>query len=734
MKEASINSVPSPDIEKKLTTSNEEFIANDQEIVEEALESAQVQKDMPLTSSKSDNMPTNILLESLSSNEQTTHIPNMNISQEIIDEPKEININEPPSKNENIDQTNNTELDSSSIQVNNANISTKTSDLYESQNNNVNVNNDNNVNNSDNSDNSNNNVNNVSNNIDINDNNNYNSEEFMRFEYGQTLQQPSSNITNSIRNSQINNNNNTIDNLSGNTDQIIDKEHHYRFHNHYPPNSQIENENNNSNNNDNKAPFSLRKLTDAEFQALPSGSRLFLGNLSTHSTSKKELYDVFSPYGEVFQISIKNSFGFIQYDNPERLEISHGKPRHHSPNQDIGTKPNFGRRHEKRWNQKSGNKNNWHNIKREYSPVRGHNTQTRSDRHYNKEDNERGNYHDQRTNNRSKPYRIPNRDYLERKQSRDNRPQSQDRTNDEFPLPRRQGNEVPECQIIALEEIDRNYLWQVEHAFKEANITVHTLHLSRKLQIQAVVRQMIVEGVRAVIFLERNLAINGRVNMQIFEHQRSQDNVKYDEYNNIKLGEAVGLLLRARDLSVSSVPVNIRPPDNNNILMTGQQILSPTQQTVPITEQLNAAANISPISLNNVNFAALANLLGIPPMQVIPPGTNLQHQPGFMPIQSHDFDVQRILGNLPANTSAIPNQQPYMQMPPHNLAQQPAPYNASMANQPNVGSPNVMPPNTLPQHQSQHAVPNLQQFPNQIPGSSNVSDLMAQFNNYNNQR
>jgi hypothetical protein len=68
----------------------------------------------------------------------------------------------------------------------------------------------------------------------------------------------------------------------------------------------------------------------------------------------------------------------------------------------------------------------------------------------------------------------------------------------------------------------------VENAFRESNISVHTLHLSRKLQIQAVVRQMIVEGVHAVVFLERALAINGRVNMQIFEHQRSQDNVKYD--------------------------------------------------------------------------------------------------------------------------------------------------------------------------------------------------------------
>jgi hypothetical protein len=121
-------------------------------------------------------------------------------------------------------------------------------------------------------------------------------------------------------------------------------------------------------------------------------------------------------------------------------------------------------------------------------------------------------------------------------------------------------------------------------------------------------------------------------------------------------------------------------------------------------------------------------------MQVVPPGTNLQHQPGFMPTQSQNFDVQQILRHLaPANA---PNQQPYTQVFPH--SHQPAPFNTSMINQHNVNNPNVMPPpqpNTLPlhQHQPQHVAQNLQQFSNQIPGSSNISDLMTQFNNYNNQ-
>ncbi|CAJ0907451.1 4876_t:CDS:2 [Entrophospora sp. SA101] len=643
--------------EKNPTVSDKEIDTNYQKMddklenlnyFDEASESTQNQKEiMPLQISVFENTSKSLLPNS-PSNEQTIHInvPNENTSQEIIDKTKElINNSEPLPKNDdnnNIQiESNNMELVSTNVQEvkNNTNVSTNESDLYESQINSL-----------------------------------------VNFEHRQqTLQQQNFNTTSSSWNTQPNN----LDN----TDQNFDREHHHKFRNHHSPNSQIGNErsnennninnnsinsnvnnynnnnnvnnynnnnnvnnynnnNNNNNYNHNKAPFTLHKLTDAEFQALPPGSRLFLGNLSTHSTSKRELYDIFSPYGEVFEISIKNSFGFIQYDNPESIKKAIEK--------------------------ENGRILHGLRLGKEYSPTRGHHNQTHNDWHYNKEDHERRHsrdlyreeHHDQRASHRSKPYRVPNRDYLERKQSCDNRSQSQDKTNDEFPLPRRQGNQVPECQIIALEEVDRSYLWQVENAFREATISVHTLHLSRKLQIQAVVRQMIVEGVHAVVFLERALVINGKVNMQIFERQRSQDNVKYDE-------DAVGLLSRAR---VSSVPVP------NNILMGGQQILTQAQQTAPIIDQQNAS-HINPISLAPQNTQSAQ---GIQPMQVVSPGANLQHQPGFMSAQSQNFDVQQILRHLaPANA---PNQQPYAQVFPH--SHQPTPFNTSMINQHNVNNPN----------------------------------------------
>ncbi|CAG8694025.1 8749_t:CDS:2 [Rhizophagus irregularis] len=601
-----------------------------------------------------------------------------------------------------------------------------------------------------------------------------------------------------------------------------------RWRNHRSPNSsQFDNEKS-----DHKGSLNLRKISDAEFQALPSGSRLFLGNLSTHSTSRKELFDIFSPYGEILQISIKNSFGFVQYDNVESVKkaiekengrILHGlklgnKPWNHSPAQEEGGfKSGVIHRHKKHWNQRGGHKNAWHQSEREFSSStsRGHHGQSFPNRRHNeyerrpndpkfgrrtsydsrsgydypdhkefrsqefredfKEEHDyrpreergfrRGSYREQhreeRFKHRSKPYKIPSRDFNnERRQSREYpyRSQSHDEPNEEFPLPRRQGSDVPECQIIVLEEVERNFLWQVEKAFREASSTVHILHLSRKLHPQSVIRQMVIEGVHAVVFIEKHLALNGRVNMQIFDQTRSRDNVKYDEYNNIKVEEAVGFLLRAR---VSQRPIEIRT-DNN---LFGQQNMQQVPQLPSITGQ-PVTTNINPISLNNVNFAALANLLGslqqqqqsapasapaqgIQPIPMIPQVGGIQpsQQPNLLSQQQPpNIDVQQLLRQLAPQNSGLQNQNPFMSMPQQlapnlaspNLASPQSHFSpTAMMNQP----PNILSQNTisssgipLSQHQAPHINPNVSQFSTPISAPSNVTDLMTQFKQYSTQR
>jgi RNA recognition motif-containing protein len=63
-------------------------------------------------------------------------------------------------------------------------------------------------------------------------------------------------------------------------------------------------------------------LTENGTPRIPN-SRIFLGNLASERTSRRELYEIFSKYGRITEeIVLRRSFGFIQYDNPESAQAA----------------------------------------------------------------------------------------------------------------------------------------------------------------------------------------------------------------------------------------------------------------------------------------------------------------------------------------------------------------------------------------------------------------------------
>ncbi|KAJ3088101.1 hypothetical protein HK102_009589 [Quaeritorhiza haematococci] len=132
---------------------------------------------------------------------------------------------------------------------------------------------------------------------------------------------------------------------------------------------------------------------------------------------------------------------------------------------------------------------------------------------------------------------------------------------DEFPLPRRYGNQVPECQVIVLGEVDRKFIWHIEGVMKGTGITTETLFLSPKLSLRAVVQQMIAEGVRGVLFLERQHERAGTVSMQVFGRDGG-----VSEYDNIRLQDAAAIMLRERELRGHPGGNPAAPPAVNNAL------------------------------------------------------------------------------------------------------------------------------------------------------------------------
>lgn len=58
-------------------------------------------------------------------------------------------------------------------------------------------------------------------------------------------------------------------------------------------------------------------ITRKDGQVMPPNSRLFMGNLASERTHAQEIAQIFTQYGNILEISLKGSYGFVQFDNAD---------------------------------------------------------------------------------------------------------------------------------------------------------------------------------------------------------------------------------------------------------------------------------------------------------------------------------------------------------------------------------------------------------------------------------
>ncbi|WPG97847.1 Hypothetical protein R9X50_00062900 [Acrodontium crateriforme] len=319
-------------------------------------------------------------------------------------------------------------------------------------------------------------------------------------------------------------------------------------------------------------------VNEGRWDQFPVGSRLFVGNLSSEKVTKRDIYHVFHRYGDLAQISIKQAFGFVQFLRSEdcmqalngeqgtqirekRIHLEVSKPqkprnsqqnnpgrRSRSPDYNRGGKPpanvdryvsesgrnNGGRG--ARDHRRDGRRDGGRDGGRDRGRDRGHRnfrSPTPPSR-----DGHRGRYEDRyRTRSRSPGY---GRDKRHRS------PSPRRSEDDDLPLPRRGPRDVPDVQIIVLDNLDRDFIAWVERAFSSRNVRVDVLLLSPQLSEQAVIRRQIIEGVVAVTKLTRRNQDTGKIGLQIFDRSQGTANVKFEEYEGLDPSICVELVLRAK--------------------------------------------------------------------------------------------------------------------------------------------------------------------------------------------
>jgi len=297
-------------------------------------------------------------------------------------------------------------------------------------------------------------------------------------------------------------------------------------------------------------------VADAKWDRFPDGSRLFIGNLSSERVSKREVFDIFSPFGRLAQISLKQAFGFVQYhmqsegqaamDNLQGKEIKGRKinlefSRTQKRNEDGDRRGSRGKgEHREQPEPAKPRRDDYRPGRASPPPSRtGH----RQHGSYNEPPRYDGGRYGSRGRSRSPGYGAPDYNSYRRRSASPQRRQDPESTLD---IPRRYGIDVPDVQVLLLQEVERDFVNWVQRPFVDLGLRVDVMFLNPRYPRDAVIQRQVIEGVHAVIDLDFRAQQLGRLSLQVFDRSAGRDKVRFDQYQDLEPHIAAQLVARTR--------------------------------------------------------------------------------------------------------------------------------------------------------------------------------------------
>ncbi|KAI1812203.1 hypothetical protein GGS20DRAFT_41863 [Poronia punctata] len=306
-------------------------------------------------------------------------------------------------------------------------------------------------------------------------------------------------------------------------------------------------------------------LVEGKWSRFPDGSRIFIGNLLCEAVSKRAVFDAFSRYGRLAQISLKQSYGFVQFHTAEdgqaamnalqgielcgrklNLEFSRVQKKDGEGNRSKRT-----RRGSDPSNTNRGRPDGGHSS-RQPSPRRGYHRQQES-----YDNNDRG-----RSYRQSSYYKTESGPYEERRRSQSPVHRSHDRYRQRSPSPRRRdsvesilrlprdpGEVVPDVRIVLLEEVDRAFVSYVKEAFRRHGLTIAVMSGVPYSHLDAMIQREVLWGVDAIAELDGRAQQSHRIGLQIFDRSAGHGKVRFDQYKDLDPETAAQLVIRAKSTS-----------------------------------------------------------------------------------------------------------------------------------------------------------------------------------------
>ncbi|KAJ3317861.1 hypothetical protein HDV06_001102 [Boothiomyces sp. JEL0866] len=329
-------------------------------------------------------------------------------------------------------------------------------------------------------------------------------------------------------------------------------------------------------------------------EQMPTGSKLFVGNLPLDYTNKDEIARVFSHYGNIydiaFQVMSRTTHGYVQFDNP--LSVKDAIKKEDRREMPGGYKLDLQDADER-------NNRNARRTQKANSPERRRDSRENVARNRDRD-------------GKIKRDNSPPRD---RDRRRDSSP-VRDRNNFNRDRDRRNATpDLPDVQLVAFPDVSRNFVYHVESKCKSNSILFKVNNLSPRLDLKAVMEEIHNESHFATIFLERARERTDSIALQI----RNQFGLT--EYDNIGINDAFKIIAREKDARKGKGQ-SVNPQMDPNMLFS---LMNPAA---------NPNLQFPPQNLMN------QMLQGIPAMQNIPqlPPNQPSQLPGQFPPNFNQFN------------------------------------------------------------------------------------------------
>ncbi|QLQ77899.1 hypothetical protein HG537_0A01460 [Torulaspora globosa] len=226
-----------------------------------------------------------------------------------------------------------------------------------------------------------------------------------------------------------------------------------------------------------------------EMHDIPPKSRLFIGNLPLRNVSKEDLFRIFSPYGHILQINIKNAFGFIQYNNPQSVRDAI---------ENESQEQNFG--------------------KKLILEVSSSNARPQFD-------------HGDHGTNSSSTFISSSKRPFQHEES-----DTADMYNDSQGY-KKSKRRVPACVIYVKRTADRGYANEVFNHFRRGtDLETDMIFLKPRMELRKMINEVAHDGVWGVILVNKTR----NVDLQTF-YQGPHGETKFDEYISISADDAIAI-------------------------------------------------------------------------------------------------------------------------------------------------------------------------------------------------